>query len=668
MNPFQMRTITHSLAALFVLSGIALASNTHAAERPPLPLLRLAGELRGEAAVQGLGANLPAVAAHYRMTQDRLAGILRRDRTSRVDERGRLFYVEPAADEGATSSAFTVSEAAPYNLSQTFTLASKPGSARVLYLDFTGHAVSGTSWNGGAAIQAQAYDTDGVPGTFSDAEREAIQKIWQRVAEDYAPFDVNVTTADPGADAIRRSSSSDTNYGSRVVITRNTFYNCSCGGVAYVGTFDYSGSNPDYYQPAWVFFNALSNGNEKSVAEAVTHEAGHNLGLSHDGRTSPAEGYYAGHGSGDTAWAPIMGAGYTRNLTQWNKGEYLSANNLEDDLSIIQQNGVQLRADDAGNTTAAATSLGGAASNGSVTIDRPGLIGQRGDVDVYSFVAGAGTVRIDVAPAVLGPNLDIEARLLDGGGNTLAVSNPADSLGASLNVSVSGGGYYLRIDGLGRGDTASGYSDYGSIGQYRVTGSFVDTGAAGPVAAFTVTPASGTAPLPVSFDGSLSSDADGYIASHAWSFGDGTSATGITASRTYASAGTYTATLTVTDNQGQTARQTKTITVTSGLPVVYVRTITVSATALAFGYQCTASVAVRNASNVSISGANVSGTWSGTAKGTASAVTNASGVAMVRSPWAYQRGTCTFTVGNISAAGSTYDAARNLVSSGSRTY
>lgn len=668
MNFFRTRTMTHPLAALLALAGVAMTSLADAAERPPLPALRLAGELRGEAAVQGLGANVLSVAAHYRMTPERLASILRRDQASRIDARGRLFYVEPAEDQGAVGTAVSVSEAAAFNLSQTFTLASKPGSARVLYLDFTGHSVSGTSWNGGAAIQAQAYDTDGLPTTFSDGEREAIQTIWQRVAEDYAPFDVNVTTADPGAEAIRRSSSSDQIYGSRVVITRNTFYNCSCGGVAYVGSFDYTGSNPDYYQPAWVFFNALSNGNEKSVAEAVSHEAGHNLGLSHDGRSSPTEGYYAGHGSGDTGWAPIMGAGYTKNLTQWNKGEYLSANNLEDDLSIIQQNGVLLRADDAGGSPSGAAGLGGTASNGSVRIDRPGLIGQRGDVDVFAFVAGSGTVRIDVSPAALGPNLDIEARLLDMSGNTLAASNPADSLGASLNVAVSGGGYYLRIDGVARGDSTSGYSDYGSLGQYRVTGSYADTGAAGPVASFTAAPVSGTAPLPVSFDGSLSSDGDGYIASHAWSFGDGTSATGMTASRTYTSAGTYTATLTVIDNQGQTARQSKTITVTSALPVIYVRTITVSMTALTFGYQCAAVVAVRNASNVSISGATVSGNWSGTTTGSASAVTNTSGVATLRSSWAFQRGTCTFTVGNISAAGSAYDATRNFASSGSRTY
>jgi serralysin len=48
---------------------------------------------------------------------------------------------------------------------------------------------------------------------------------------------------------------------------------------------------------------------EKYTAEAISHEVGHTLGLSHDGRITPSEGYYAGHGSGDTGWAPIMGVG-----------------------------------------------------------------------------------------------------------------------------------------------------------------------------------------------------------------------------------------------------------------------------------------------------------------------------------------------------------------------
>jgi PKD repeat protein len=84
-------------------------------------------------------------------------------------------------------------------------------------------------------------------------------------------------------------------------------------------------------------------------------------------------------------------------------------------------------------------------------------------------------------------------------------------------------------------------------------------GNAGPVASFTASPASGPAPLAVSFNGSGSSDSDGSIVSYAWNFGDGGSASGAITSHTYNSAGTYTAQLTVTDDDGATDVAIRTI-------------------------------------------------------------------------------------------------------------
>ncbi len=80
-----------------------------------------------------------------------------------------------------------------------------------------------------------------------------------------------------------------------------------------------------------------------------------------------------------------------------------------------------------------------------------------------------------------------------------------------------------------------------------------------PTAAATATPTSGTAPLTVSFDGSASADSDGSIATYLWTFGDGSTATGKTASHTYTGAGDYTAILQVTDDQGATGSTNITI-------------------------------------------------------------------------------------------------------------
>lgn len=87
-----------------------------------------------------------------------------------------------------------------------------------------------------------------------------------------------------------------------------------------------------------------------------------------------------------------------------------------------------------------------------------------------------------------------------------------------------------------------------------------------PAASFTATPATGQAPLEVSFNASASSDPDGTITGYAWNFGDGAVGTGVTTSRTFAAAGSYAVVLTVTDSRGATASTTRLVTVTAGPP------------------------------------------------------------------------------------------------------
>lgn len=82
-----------------------------------------------------------------------------------------------------------------------------------------------------------------------------------------------------------------------------------------------------------------------------------------------------------------------------------------------------------------------------------------------------------------------------------------------------------------------------------------------PVAAFTTA----TQGLKVSVDASGSSDPDGAadLDTYAWDFGDGETATGVTADRTYAAGGTYSVKLTVTDKAGVSTSLTKPVTVTA---------------------------------------------------------------------------------------------------------
>jgi hypothetical protein len=367
-------------------------------------------------------------------------------------------------------SAATVSAA--LNLSQTFSLNSLAGANHTIYLDFNGHTTSGTSWNTSfnkANIVTPAFDFDGNTGSFSNAELERIQYIWQRVAEDFIPFNVNVTTQAPtNINDLIKSGSGDTRWGVRVAIGGSSYdwFGAGAGGVAYLNSFNWNSDTPTF-----VFDDQLGNGNEKYTAEAISHEVGHTLGLSHDGRITPSEGYYAGHGSGDTGWAPIMGVGYYQNLSQWSKGEYASANNTQDDLQIITtQNGFGYRTDDTGSTiaTAKALTVSGASVSGN------GIIERNTDVDFYSFTTGAGAISLTVNPFNRGPNLDILAELYNSAGTLIASSNPTDLLSANITANVAAGTYYLKIDGIGKGNPLiTGYTDYGSLGQYSISGTIV---------------------------------------------------------------------------------------------------------------------------------------------------------------------------------------------------
>ncbi len=87
-----------------------------------------------------------------------------------------------------------------------------------------------------------------------------------------------------------------------------------------------------------------------------------------------------------------------------------------------------------------------------------------------------------------------------------------------------------------------------------------------PSAAFTVAGAP-NAGAPLSFDASGSSDPDGAIGAYAWSFGDGATATGASATHAYAATGSYEVTLSVVDSSCMGARVAQTVVVTLPPPV-----------------------------------------------------------------------------------------------------
>ncbi|MFC2078965.1 PKD domain-containing protein [Candidatus Bipolaricaulota bacterium] len=71
-----------------------------------------------------------------------------------------------------------------------------------------------------------------------------------------------------------------------------------------------------------------------------------------------------------------------------------------------------------------------------------------------------------------------------------------------------------------------------------------------PEASFTASPSSGGTPLTAAFNAAASTDSNGTIVTYVWSYGDGSTGSGVSVVHTYATEGSYTCTLTVTDDEG----------------------------------------------------------------------------------------------------------------------
>lgn len=444
------------------------------------PLLRRGGS--GRAVLRALGDKVKEAAARNNMPTERLRQIFTTDPTAHLGRHGRMYYVEPedhaaeaaAAETGPTSSAATMAGAiAP--LADTFTLHSNDSSSRTIYLDFDGidiGASEGSWWvdYADAPLAAGSYTGFTLDGSaaFSDTELAYIQQVWQIVAEKYAPFDVDVTTEDPGPAGYNRTSYADSAYGTHVVITDDPSPRSqicgSCAGVAWVDVFD--NIDAGQAEPAWVFSSATS-GSPVLTANAAAHEVGHTLGLSHDG-TSSVE-YYSGHAN----WVPIMGITNGRAVAQFSTGEYSGANNTEDDLAIIAGSGAPLLSDDVPGVKALGTAT---------SYTTTGIIGTRADTDTFSITRPCEADLTATATGIgFGQALDLKLEILNGDGSAvLASDNPASGqvtaypastpTGLDASAEITGapaGDYRIRVDGVGSGDPFNtGYSDYGSLGGY----------------------------------------------------------------------------------------------------------------------------------------------------------------------------------------------------------
>jgi len=160
--------------------------------------------------------------------------------------------------------------------------------------------------------------------------------------------------------------------------------------------------------------------------------------------------------------------------------------------------------------------------------------------------------------------------------------------------------------------------------------------------------------LTCSFDGSSSWDPDGTIVSHDWDFGDGSTGAGAAAIHTYSAPGTYTARLTVVDDDGASDQSSAEISV----GIIHVSDLEGwSEKGKANRWRAFLEVTVVDTEGGPVDGATVSVDWTGAITGTVSQVTDTDGIALVATGNIRGEGAVTFTVSGLSHPAMTHDPA-----------
>ncbi|MEU8614092.1 DUF1349 domain-containing protein, partial [Actinoplanes sp. NPDC048791] len=164
-------------------------------------------------------------------------------------------------------------------------------------------------------------------------------------------------------------------------------------------------------------------------------------------------------------------------------------------------------------------------------------------------LTGIESIRFRVASAAAGGRIEVRADAVDG--PLVATVDVPGTGGWQTYVDVTAPVTGTNADSLFfvARDPAGGTGSLFNVNWLDFLGRGV-TENAPPTVSAVATPAAGTAPVTVAFDGTAT-DAEGDTPlTYAWDFGDGGTATTLDASHTYRVPGTFTATLTVTDSRG----------------------------------------------------------------------------------------------------------------------
>jgi len=353
-------------------------------------------------------------------------------------------------------------------------LNSNPGAAHTLFLDFDADGVVVPE----ISLIRPPFDMDGDPATFTEDEAATMERIWTFVAEDFAPFDINVTTVEP-----------DSGKFLRVIIggmdpDRD---DPRSGTTPYDQTHDYNDEDHPY---CYVFSAEIGLGPDfaQKVAGTVSHEAGHVLYLDHlpdwvirDGRRWRVGDDY---GEGDALRTPIMGDSLATDRVTWWRGLDIDRDRQNDIATLGSVLG--FRADESNISFAAAqplVALDDWAPDGvfevtgltAPTVGRyqslvvgSGIIGNTSDADYFSFNHAGGSLLVQVNTLGKAANLDARLELYRLVGtrwvlvttNDPGLTSAFDGLDAEIRAASLPGGRYVAV--------VKSHAGYGDLGHYTI--------------------------------------------------------------------------------------------------------------------------------------------------------------------------------------------------------
>ena len=336
---------------------------------------------------------------------------------------------------------------------------------------------------GSGDVTIPAYDSDGDVTTFSPAEVAQIDEIWARVAEDFSPFNVNVTTVPPptlsGTAALQINVGGDgaflvpSTVGFQAIPA--SFSSPLLSNIGFAFSDNIQSAAPT--DPQHIAYNASS-----SIATL--------FGLGPHPLYSNTGTQLAALDPGGLEVGPILGAPTNSLRDVWvNAPNDIGAVIVQNDLATITSpfNGIQYRMDDHADIRQFAAGVTIGVGDELLT----GIIETSDDVDVFGFRTLETDVTIivkglDLAtqfagitnPPNPGSNLDPVLRLLDASGNELAMDdvvfnsvNANNSLTASISMHLLAGSYFIEVS---NGFNPLSGERYGSLGEYTVTLQGVD--------------------------------------------------------------------------------------------------------------------------------------------------------------------------------------------------